>query len=30
MKIGGKNMYFLMSAATASKQALERTLEGFR
>ncbi len=30
MKIGGKDMYFLMTAATGSKQALERTLEGFR
>ena len=29
-KISNKEMYFIMSAATGSKQALERTLEGFR
>ncbi len=29
-KISGKEMYFIMAAATGSKQALERTLEGFR
>lgn len=30
MRIGGKDMYFLMTAATGSKRAMERTLEGFR
>ncbi len=29
-KISGKEMFFIMAAATGSKQALERTLEGFR
>ncbi len=29
-KISGKEMYFIMAAATSSKQALERTVEGFR
>ncbi len=29
-RISGKEMYFIMAAATGSKQALERTLEGFR
>jgi multimeric flavodoxin WrbA len=29
-KISGKEMYFIMAAATGSKQVLERTLEGFR
>ena len=28
--ISNKEMYFIMAAATGSKQALERTLEGFR
>ncbi len=30
MRIGGKDMYFLMTAATDSKRAIEMTLEGFR
>lgn len=29
-RISNKEMYFIMAAATGSKQALERTLEGFR